>query len=165
MKIISKVKTSIKGVKIEPGIHDYNLDHNDPLTAHELYVLKFDQKVINFMEILPQEEDMNAEKEKKKSYAIQRMDKRNARIENAKKLKEQVQPEPVPKPEPEKVKEADVREPDKEVEGTGRDGDPDSGGGELSDKAKDASPKRSPLPKRRYTKNKTSKVRAKSSKK
>jgi hypothetical protein len=153
MKIISKTKTRIKDVEIEPGIGDYPLDHTDPLVEKALFVLKFEQKVINFFEVLPMEKKVNEEKAKREASDKARKQERIDRI-NKKRLEKRLAAEKAEDAAKKKAK--DVRRGNKAAAKAGRNGSANSGGGGVPDKTKNSSAARRPLPKRRDADNKAS---------
>ena len=161
MKIISKVKTTIKGVQIFPGIRDYPIDHKDPLAEQELYILKFEQKKINFSEILSMEKVKADEKKELEAQGIERAKKRQERINKVLDKKLELEKKEAAK----KKKAKDVRRGNKATGKVGRDGSSDSSGGGVSDEGKDKSTARKPLSKRWDSENKGRPIRAKSSKK
>ena len=129
MIIRSKVPCMVAKVEIKPGIGKYDLDHKDPLVASQLKVLR-DEKKIMFDEIL----------------ALDIEEKANKKIEEGKAALAELE---VDKKKLEKKSEvkADVRDGDRKIEASIWNRSADPGGGEVSDKAKDASPKSSKVAK------------------
>lgn len=56
MRITAIKRVPINGVKLKIGIHNYDFDHKDPMTAMQLRILRA-QKVIKFTEWLPGDSD------------------------------------------------------------------------------------------------------------
>jgi hypothetical protein len=72
MKITSRTRGMINGIKLKVGTHKYDLDPSDPATAMQLEVLRDQVKTIAFGELLPCDSERIAKEKKAKEDDLRR---------------------------------------------------------------------------------------------